>query len=404
VESLLALGGGFRFRRAFRAAATLTSSQEPSLTLFLPLRGIDPGLEENLRSFFRQTYGDHQIVLVTDRREDPSFAVAGRIRKEFPDTPSRLLVAGPAEGRGQKVHNLLFALDHVRDEDLVLAFGDSDIRPSPSWLGSLVRPLANPAVGVSTGFRWHVPQRGGFASVLRSVWNAGITSLMAGRRPPFAWGGALALRREVFERTGVRERWQGSLSDDYAVTRAVEESGLSIRFEPRSLSFSHEDCSLRQLLDWSFRQLAITRVYRPELWRAGLVGETFANLTLWGGLVVVGVAIGRWLTAESGPSSLAQPLLLGGLLVAAYVVRGVKAGIRLRAVVERFPEETAGLRRWRLAFVLGTPIASLVTLTGLLRSAVTREIRWRGIRYRMVSPTRTEILSHDPPAARREAG
>ncbi len=286
----------------------------------------------------------------------------------------------------------------------MIAFGDSDVRPPLSWLTDLVRPLADPRVGASTGFRWHVPQRGGFASVLRSVWNAGITSLMTGRHPPFAWGGALALRREVFERTDVRGRWQGSLSDDYAVTHAVEESGLLVRFEPRSLSFTHEDCSLRELFDWSFRQLAITRVYRSALWRAGLAAELFGNITLWGGLAVAVTAIGGPPSAMSGAVRTDGPLLLLGLLGAAYAARGLKAGMRLRAVSELFPIEAAGLRHWRLAYVLGTPVASLVTLTGLLRSAFTREISWRGIRYRMISPNQTEVLSDEGPNALGEAG
>ena len=369
--------------------------------MFLPLRGVDPGLEENLTAFFQQTYVDQQLVFVADSADDPGLAVARRVRERFPDSESRLLVAGAAVGRGQKVHNLLAALDQVRPRDQVLAFGDSDVRPRPSWLGDLVRPLADPTVGASTGFRWHVPQRGGYASVLRSVWNAGIVSLMTGRRPPFAWGGALALRRDAFEAAGVRERWQGALSDDYVVTHAIEATGLRIHFEPRALSFTREDCTLRQLLDWSFRQLAITRIYRPALWRAGLFGELFGNLTLWGGILVLGVTIGRVVSGGEVVNGF-RALALGGLLGGAYAARGLKADMRLRGVLALFPEET-GLRRWRWAYVLGTPIASLVTLLGLLRSATTRQISWRGIRYRMISPSRTEVLSRQPAATRHDA-
>ncbi len=235
------------------------------------MRGLDPGLEENLDAYLSLDYADYQVAFVTDRKDDPSFEVAQRASARYPDVPCRVLVAGGAVGRGQKVHNLLHALAELREQDRVLVFGDSDIRPGPSWLRDLVEPLADPQVGASTGFRWHVPVDGGPASVLRSVWNAGIASLMTGGRPPFAWGGAMAIRRETFDAAGIRERWQGALSDDYVVTSAVEDLGLTIRFEPRSLSFTYADCSMRELLDWSFRQLAITRVYRPVLWRVGLL-------------------------------------------------------------------------------------------------------------------------------------
>ncbi len=194
------------------------------------MRGLDPGLEENLDAYLSLDYADYQVAFVTDRKDDPSFEVAQRASARYPDVPCRVLVAGGAVGRGQKVHNLLHALAELREQDRVLVFGDSDIRPGPSWLRDLVEPLADPQVGASTGFRWHVPVDGGPASVLRSVWNAGIASLMTGGRPPFAWGGAMAIRRETFDAAGIRERWQGALSDDYVVTSAVEDlAGLPAR-------------------------------------------------------------------------------------------------------------------------------------------------------------------------------
>ena len=355
------------------------------------MRGLDPGLEENLTAFLSLDYADYQVLFVTDREDDPSFAVGERVGGRAPDVPSRVLVAGTATRRGQKVHNLLHALDEVRQRDQVLVFGDSDIRPRPGWLRDLIQPLADPKVGASTGFRWHVPMEGGAASVLRSVWNAGITSLMTGEHPPFAWGGAMAVRRETFEAAGIRDRWQGALSDDYAVTGAVEDLGLKVRFEPRCLSFTYADCSMRELLDWIFRQLAITRVHRPVLWRVGLAGELLGNLTFWGGLALL-TAAGPSAVGPAASGSASRFLVLAVLLAAAWAARGVKGWMRLRGVTDLFPDVGVQLRRWRAAYLLATPLSSLVSLSGFLRSALTREISWRGIRYRMISPSRTEIL------------
>ncbi|MEJ2311633.1 MAG: glycosyltransferase [Gemmatimonadales bacterium] len=401
------------FLRAFRRAANVTdvdrtaalrpgavartSSYAPPVTLVVTMRGLDPGLEENLDAYLSQDYADYQTVFITDREDDPSFAVGQQVGARHPAAPCRVLVAGEAEGRGQKVHNLLHALDEVRERDRVLAFGDSDIRPGPGWLRDLVEPLADPEVGTSTGFRWHVPVQGGLASVLRSVWNAGIASLMTGRRPPFAWGGAMAIRRETFEAAGVRQRWLGTLSDDYVLTGAVQDLGLTVRFEPRCLSFTYADCSMKELLDWSFRQLAITRVYRPVLWRVGLAGELFGNLTFWGGLAVLVAGLlataGRTAGAAGDPTdSVSRLVMLAALLATAWAARGVKGWMRLRGATDLFPDVGSKLRRWRAAYLLATPLSSLLSLSGFLRSASTREISWRGIRYRMVSPSRTEVL------------
>lgn len=410
LQSVHSLGEGIRFLARFRDARRPPSPDfAPPATLVLPFRGVDPGLEENLEAYFRLEYPDLQILLVTDDPEDPCVPVLERVRARFPERPSRVLFAGPARGRSQKVHNLLRAVENLRSRDEVVAFGDSDTRPHPGWLRHLVAPLRDPAAGAATGFRWYVPREGNFASVLRSVWNAGVATLLAGRNAPFAWGGAMALRRETLETSRVPEHWEGALSDDYAVTRAVREGGLEIRFSPGALGFSHEDCTLAELLEWSFRQLAITRVYRPALWRLALAGESFANLTFWGGWAVfgtgvVGVATGAGpagVDLAAGSVGSGQPgadgataalVGLAGLLLAGYVFRSAKGWLRLRALRELFPAEWRRLRRHRAAYLFWGPLASFLTLAGALRPLGSREIRWRGTRYRMVSPTETVVL------------
>lgn len=406
LQSVHSLGEGIRFLVAFRQARRPPPPDfAPPATLILPFRGVDPGLEENLEAYFRLDYPDLQILLVTEHPGDPCVPVLERTRDRFPHPLSRVMFAGPARGRSQKVHNLLRAREGLRAGDEVVAFGDSDIRPHSGWLRHLVAPLRDRAVGAATGFRWYVPRGRNFASVLRSVWNAGVATLLAGRDAPFAWGGAMALRRGTLETCRVPEHWEGALSDDYAVTRAVREGGLEIRFSPGALGFSHEDCTLGELLEWSFRQLAITRVYRPALWRLALAGESFANLTFWGGwaLVVAGLAAGpgggveaagSWsgTGAEPGSGWAAGPAGLAGLLLAGYLFRCAKGWLRLRALRELFPAEWRRLRRHRAAYLLWGPLASLLTLAGALRATGSREVCWRGIRYRMVSPTETVVL------------
>ena len=49
----------------------------------------------------------------------------------------------------------------------------------------------------------------------------------------FAWGGAMACRREVFERAHVADSWQRSADDDLALTTAIKNLGLRIHFVPQ---------------------------------------------------------------------------------------------------------------------------------------------------------------------------
>jgi hypothetical protein len=208
---------------------------------------------------------------------------------------------------------------------------------------------------------------------------------MEGTKVPFAWGGAMAMRRRTFHDADVITSWRGALSDDYALSRVVRNAGLAIQFQPRCLSFTNEDCTLRELLSWSFRQLAITRVYHPRLWTLGLSSELLNNFAFWGGTLVTAAAL---FVGHVTPAI----VILASLVGATYLVRVLKAWWRWRAVVDAFPPYADAVRRYRWAYTLMGPLASLVTLSGLVRSMFSREIEWRGIRYRMVSPTTTEVL------------
>ena len=121
------------------------------------------------------------MLLVTGDSSDPAVPLLQEISALYPRVSLQILFAGKTKKRSQKVHNLLHALDYLRNGDQVLAFGDSDIRPTQDWLRHLVSSLEDPNVGVSTGYRWYLPQKGNFASALRSVWNAGIASLKQNR-------------------------------------------------------------------------------------------------------------------------------------------------------------------------------------------------------------------------------
>ena len=359
----------------------------PQVVVIIPCRDLNPGMEENLAAYFQLDYTAYRILLVAGEKSDPCVSLLERARTKYPHVLSSLLFSGKTLKRSQKVHNLLHAVQQLTDRDQVLVFGDSDIRPSGCWLRRLVAPLVDPKVGISTGFRWYLPQAGNFSSVLRSVWDAGIASLMKKGDNLFAWGGAMAIRREVFESCAVQNYWENALSDDYTISQSIHDHALSIHFEPHCLSFSHEDCGLKYLLSWTKRQLVITRVYRQRLWKLAFIGQVLYSGTLWGGLTVV--LLNLW---KSNLKFDTETLGLAGMVMAVYLLSCMKGWIRLRAVSMLFPQHAPLLRKHFKAYVLWGPIASLLSLLGLVSSAFTKETRWCGIRYRMLSPQETLVL------------
>ncbi|HEX8117711.1 MAG TPA: glycosyltransferase family 2 protein, partial [Pyrinomonadaceae bacterium] len=271
VQSVLSLRGGVRYLNFFgRELEAPRALYMPFATVFVPCRGVDQGLSLNLLALFRQHYPAYELVFVSDDADDPALEIARQLSRELEGETvarARFVVAGPAKGCGQKVHNLLAALREVDESSEVFVYVDTDARPRADWLRALVAPLTGDGSGAATGYRWFLPARGGLASQVRSVWNASIASALGPNlKSNFCWGGSTAVRAETFERLRMSERWRGTVSDDYALTRALQEARLPIRFVPACLNASVEDCTFRGLFEFTTRQLKITRVYAPKLW------------------------------------------------------------------------------------------------------------------------------------------
>ncbi|MBD0370897.1 MAG: glycosyltransferase family 2 protein [Pyrinomonadaceae bacterium] len=383
---LLSLRGGFYYLAHFRRELSKEEGDyAPRVTVIAPCRGLDQGLRENISALFEQDYPSFEIIFVSDREEDPALLVVEEVRRKFSGAgpaESRIIIAGQARACGQKVHNLLAAVREAHTSSEVFVFVDTDARPFKGWLRALVRPLSDETLGAATGYRWFVPVRGGFSSRMRSVWNASIASALgASRDKNFCWGGSTAIRRETFERVGMIERWHGALSDDFAVTRALQALHLPIHFVPACLTASLEDCSFRELLEFTTRQMKITRVYAAHLWKAVLLSGLVFVPIFFGGIAIVAVRAALGL-------SYAWPL---ALLAIIYGLGVWKAWLRWRAVKLVLVGHDSLLRRDAFAQLFLWPLSTLLFLYNAMAASLSRSINWRGITYELRSPTETII-------------
>ena len=385
---LSSLRGGLRFARYLEAELKQEYPEfTPFVTVFVPCRGVDDGMRENLLAILGQEYPAFEIIVVADRADDPALAVVAEACRSFDrqTSPSvRVVIAGAATDSGQKVHNLRAAVGEADPQSAVFAFVDTDARPSSRWLRSLVAPLSDRSIGAATGYRWFVA-RGGAAAHLRSVWNASIASALGAQRDKnFCWGGSTAIRRETFEQVKVAERWRGTVSDDFTMTRVLHEAALPIKFVPQCLTPSFESCSFHELIEFTTRQLKITRAYAPHLWKAVLTGSLLFGLGFFGGISLVAgrAAMGR---------SFATPLIL---LLVIFALGMMKSYLRLRAVRLVIADRRLRSFTTTLAHLTLWPLASLLFLWNAL-AAISRRITWRGITYELKSSTETVIIRRE---------
>jgi ceramide glucosyltransferase len=385
---VLSLRSGFDFAAYVRCeTARPLPDFTPFVSVFAPCRGLEDGLRENLSALFQQDYPAYEIIFVTDRADDSSLSVVEEVRTVEAASgrvSSRVVIAGDAIGCGQKVHNLRVAVSTVAPDSQALVFVDTDARPQAKWLRSLVAPLADESVGAASGYRWFIPDRGGLASQLRSVWNASIASALGSREDKnFCWGGSTAIRAATFENLQVTAAWQGTVSDDFTLTRTLQQAKLPIHFVPACLVASVSDCSASELLEFSNRQLRITRVYATHLWKPVLLGSLLFCAVFFGGFILV---IAR---ATLG-LPYALPLLA---LLLIYLLGAAKGYIRLKAVAIPLVNYQKQLSRSLPWHLLLWPFASALYLCNALAAGFSRRIKWRGITYELKSATEAVIIS-----------
>jgi ceramide glucosyltransferase len=353
----------------------------PLASIIVPCKGIDLALEENLRALFDQHYPSYEIIFAVATESDAARPVIERVMLEHPHRPARLVVAGRSHGRSEKVNNLLCALDQINSESEVLVFADSDVRVHPDWLGALLAPLASQEVGATTGYRLLLPEKGGFWSAVLSAWNSSVAATLGDHDRNFAWGGSTAMLRKTFNLIGVRARWSNAASDDYALTNAVRDAGLRINFVPRCLIPSYEDVRLRSLLEFTTRQVIITRVYNPRLWWLGMSSYLLFNVTFFGGIAL---AIYRAICGMGAGLVLV-------MLSAIYLLGSLSGLLKLKAAMHALSEDASRAVRLWWMFCLLWPVVSMVFLYNFLRSATTRRINWRGVCYELRSATETIV-------------
>jgi len=372
IKSLM---GGFRFAAYVRRETSRPLADfRPFASVIAPGRGLEPGLADNLRPLLAQDYPRYEVLFVFDQADDPAIRVVEELKT---NAATRIIIAGPATDSGQKVHNLRVATTQVDPGSEVFVFVDTDARPGKDWLKNLVAPLADEEFGASTGYRWFIPEKGGLASRLRSVWNASIASAL-GRDTTknFCWGGSTAIRRSTFNQLAVNDRWRGTVSDDFTITSVLKEAKLPIHFTPNCLVASAGDCDFKELLEFTTRQIKITRVYASHLWLPLLVGSSLFTIVFFGGLILI---------------SLHPRLSVACFLVIIFALGAAKSFIRFRAVSRVL--ETS--HRDLVAHILLWPVASLLYLYNAIIAGFSQRITWRGITYELKSPREAVIISRD---------
>ena len=368
---------------ARRRAMTDPGFYAPRTAVICPCKGVEPGLERNLTALTEFDHQNYEVFFVLASESDPAFNIVKRVVATS-RAKAHVVIGEKPEGCSEKVNNLRIAVERLPADFEFLAFADSDGRPGKSWLKRLVAPLNDPRLGATTTMRWLIPNRSNLPTVLLAAWNAPIVTMLSEKGKNFCWGGGTAIRRSVFDQIGVVEEWRNSVSDDYSMTRALHRAGRSILFLPECLTLSNVETNFAGLLEFTNRQILITRVYAQDTWAMGGATHLLYCLTLTlGTLLTLGDVLATVPSFHLATLTF-LPVLLGV----------IRSSVRLVGVTEVLPAARSQIMGQAWIYLLLTAFIPFLYVVNFVFSLITRKIRWRGITYEVISPEQTHILAY----------
>jgi ceramide glucosyltransferase len=284
VLSALGLASFLNDRRKKLKQTPLPESDLPPVSIFKPLKGIDPEIWENFCSHCEQDYPQFHIQLIfgVSNPRDPAIEVVRKLQAKYPNLPIELIVCNRVLGANIKVSNLVQMLPAARHE--ILLVNDSDIRVPADYLRRVIPPLNDPSVGLVTCL-----YRGVAAPTLGSRLEAvGIgTDFMPGvlsarfleKGLRFGLGSTLAFRRRDLEAIGGFEPLLDYLADDYELGRriALTLTGKKVELSDATVATFLPAYSLRQFFQ---HQLRWSRTIRDAR-RWGYAGLLFTFGLPW---------------------------------------------------------------------------------------------------------------------------
>lgn len=372
-------------RSVRRKMASHAGFYAPVAAVLCPCKGNEEGLEENLAALTKFDYPNYDIYFSVASSADPALKAIEQV-KMTSTCPVHTVIAGPAENCSEKVCNLRQTVESLPANIEVLVFTDSDVRHTRGWLQKLIAPLQDAKIGATTGYRWIIPSgkigAGGFASAMASAWNASVATLLGRPGENFCWGGGTAIRRRAFDDARVLDYWNGALSDDWAMTRALGHARMPIVFCSDCLAATLHRWTGSGLMEFTNRQILITRIYAFKRWAMGAAAHLGYSLTLiYAAMVIVAEILAGDPWIQLALFAFVVPLLAA-----------MKGAVRTVAVEELMPQWKGALEKVNWVWTTLAPVVPFLFAWNFIASLLTKRTRWRGVQYELVSVASTHVL------------
>ena len=309
-----------RERRAAFAKLDHPPGFTPALSLLKPLHGAEPGLEEDLATFFEQDYPEYEILFCARVAGDAGLETARRVAARYPQITVQFLCTGEPPYINAKVRSMELMETEAGYDILVIS--DSDVRVTPDYLRSVALPFADERVGAITCPYRGVAAEGGLWARLEAVgmsveMTAGVLVARMMEGMQFTLGPTMAFRRETIRRMGGFRVTADYCADDFVLGNETFKLGQTVVLSHHTIDHMVINASLVQSLKHQVRWMKSTRFSRPKghFGTALTFSMPFGLLGLAAGIALHQVGLGMGLLAWAVASRLALSIAVGNWVV-----------------------------------------------------------------------------------------
>ena len=258
------------------AAKPPPSAPLPPVSLLKPVKGLEEELEENLRSFFEQTYpSPMELVFASSEADDPALALARRLSRDYPGVEARFVVTDPSFGLNPKVANLAGALAAAK-YDLVLQ-SDANVRVGADYLERIVKQLLAEDASLLTSLVVGVGERSVGAAMenlqLTAFIAPGMCAALHVAHVDCVLGKAMLMRKSELNEVGGIECVRDILCEDFILGQRFRAHGKRIVLSTATVANINRDGSIVRFLARHSRWLKMRAVIHV----GSFIADVFAN-------------------------------------------------------------------------------------------------------------------------------
>src|SRR5713101_6309703 len=292
---ILSLVGAAKFHRESEQQRRFAEKQNKltPVSVLKPVHGAEPRLKENVESFFRQDYPDYEILFAADEENDAALPIIREVAARYPNIKCSILVTGQPELPNPPAYSF-FRMSQVAAYD-ILVTSDSDVEVAPNYLGEVVAPMLDPAVGIVTCV-YRGKNAGGFWSGMDAIgmsveMTAGVVTANLLEGMKFGLGPTIVTRKDSIAKIGGYWVTGEYFSNDFVTGNFIEKAGYRVVLSRHIIDHVVPPMTFQRMWDRQVRWAKGTRWSRP--WGHLGTGLIFAMPYGFFGLLA-GAVTGHW--------------------------------------------------------------------------------------------------------------